>query len=395
MTAVTIVLAGIGGYGQKYVEALLHGESLYEYRLVGTVDPFPEKSSYTEKLAERNIPNYRTMEQFYAERRADLAIICSPIQFHCPQTCLALSHGSHVLCEKPIGATVEDALTMIEARDRTDKFVAVGYQWSYSQGIQALKQDVISGLFGKPKRLRTIALWPRSYTYYARNWAGKRQDADGNMILDSVANNATAHYIHNMFYILGRATKHSARPSRITAELYRANDIENYDTAAFRAYTDHEVELLYFGSHAVHERVGAKFCYEFEKAAICYDEAGDGRIIAQFRDGMRKEYANPNLPVNNKLWTAIAAARGVGTIPCGLEEALPHTMCMSGMQASAGEICGFPEEMLRRNVPVRKGEKGTCVEGLVDQLKHCYEQAVLPAEAGYAWAKAGQDVYLP
>src|SRR5690606_34582742 len=108
-----------------------------------------------------------------------------------------------------------------------------------------------SGAFGKPKRLRTIVLWPRSDRYYARGWAGKLRDQAGNLVMDSVANNATAHYIHNMFYVLGRATDESARPARVTAELYRANRIENYDTAAMRVHTEDGVELLYFGSHAV------------------------------------------------------------------------------------------------------------------------------------------------
>ncbi len=390
-----IVLAGIGGYGEQYVKTLLTGGGKYPYTLVGAVDPYPGNSSQLEKLKEKKIPVYPALEEFYVASAADLAIISSPIQFHCPQTCLALSHGSHVLCEKPLSATIDEALKMLEMRDRANKFVAVGYQWSYSKGMQALKRDIIRGLFGKPKRLKTIVLWPRTNKYYARGWAGKKRDSSGNIILDSVANNATAHYIHNMFYVLGQETHQSARPSRVTAELYRANPIENYDTAAMRAYTDEGVELLYYGSHAVNEQVGAKFIYEFEKADILFDDVGEGsKITARFHNGETKEYDNPNLNSDDKLWLTIAAAHGDGQILCGLEAALSHTICINGMQESMSEITDFPEDIVRRGEPFWNNEEGNYVEGLVDHMKYCYEQAVLPAEAGLDWAKSGKAIHF-
>jgi predicted dehydrogenase len=393
MDPVKIVLVGIGGYGVKYVRDLFKGGSKYPYTFVGAVDPFPENSPVLKELTEKHIPIYPTLEQFYASSHADLAIISSPIQFHSLQTCLALSHGSNVLCEKPLCPQVEDAFKMIEARDQANKFVAIGYQWSYSEGMQALKRDINSGLFGKPQRLKTMVLWPRSDKYYARGWAGKKSDSSGNMILDSVANNATAHYIHNMFYVLGRETDESARPSRVTAELYRANPIENYDTAAMRTYTEDGVELLYFGSHAVNNKVGALFSYEFEKADISYnDDDKEGKMIARFHTGETKEYENPNLHGENKLWRAIAAVHGEGPVVCGLETALSHTICINAMQESMSDITEFPAEIVRRGLPLWNHEDGSYVEGLVDHMKLCFEKAILPAESGIAWARAGNEI---
>ena len=36
----------------------------------------------------------------------------------------------------------------------TGVFVAIGFQWSFSRAVQALKRDVMAGVLGKPKRLR-------------------------------------------------------------------------------------------------------------------------------------------------------------------------------------------------------------------------------------------------
>lgn len=395
MNSVNIVLVGIGGYGAGYVRALLNGGGRHPYKLAGAVDPYPGNSPVAGELAERNIPIYHSLDKFYASAHADLAVISSPIQFHCEQTCLALSHGSHVLLEKPLCASVEDADRMIRARDQAGKFVAVGYQWSFSNGIQALKRDIAGGRFGKPKRLSTLVLWPRSDRYYARGWAGKQRDSEGNLILDSVANNATAHYIHNMFYVLGRNVDESARPARITAELYRANRIENYDTAAMKVYTEDGVELSYYGSHAVKDSVGPLFCYEFDNADVVFDgSVPEGAIVARFHNGEKIAYENPDLNNNAKLWAAIAAAHGEGSVVCGLEAALSHTRCIAGMQQSMPEIGQFPEEIVRRGAILSNGEVGNYTEDLGNQLKQCYEQGTLPAEAGFAWAKAGREIRL-
>ena len=49
-----------------------------------------------------------------------------------------------------------------------------------------------------------MPLWPRDERYYSRNgWAGVKRTNDGTWILDSPTNNACAHFLHNMFYVLG------------------------------------------------------------------------------------------------------------------------------------------------------------------------------------------------
>ncbi len=58
---------------------------------------------------------FNSLDEFYEEQPADLAVISSPIPFHCQQTVLCLEHGANVLCEKPLAGSVEDGLKMAEA----------------------------------------------------------------------------------------------------------------------------------------------------------------------------------------------------------------------------------------------------------------------------------------
>ncbi len=389
---VSVVLVGIGGYGNLYVEALLNEGQERGVKIVGAVDPKPENCRYYDQLKELDIPFFVSLDEFYAEHRADLAVISSPIHFHSEQTCLALENGSHVLCEKPIAATIQEVNKMIEVRDRTGKFVSVGYQWSNSLAIHKLKKDIMAGVFGKAKKFKTIILWPRNEDYYQRaSWSGRIKDSSGRWILDSVASNATAHYLHNMFYVLGSELDRSAVPVEVEAELYRANNIENFDTAAIRVYTEEGVELLYLGSHAIKDRLDPVFHYEFENATVVFgdpdNEETSTDIVAFFKDGTKKSYGDPFEEVIRKLWLAVDAVRGEAQIPCGLEAASSQVICINAAQESTNPV-EFPSDIIRR----LEEEKLTWVEGLAETLKECYAAGKMPSEMGASWAKLGKKI---
>ena len=99
--------------------------------------------------------------------------------------------------------------------------------------------------------------------------------------LDSVASNATAHYLHNMFYVLGDSVEKSAKPVKWLPS-YRANPIENFDTAAIRAKTEEGVEILFLTTHAVNIHPIPQFCYEFENARVVFGDPISLRAIIMF-----------------------------------------------------------------------------------------------------------------
>ena len=133
MEKIQIVQIGAGGYGEFYMEEYLSGAH-GNITLAGVVDPFIDRCSTHDTLLAKGIPVFDDLEAFYAEHSAELAVIASPIQFHLQQTTVALQNGSHVLCEKPLGATWQEVQQMIAARDAAERFVAIGFQASFSEG---------------------------------------------------------------------------------------------------------------------------------------------------------------------------------------------------------------------------------------------------------------------
>jgi predicted dehydrogenase len=401
---VSLVMVGVGGMGAVYLEALLARKDEGLFRITGAVDPQPNRCKQYVEMRAMGVPCFISLQDFYRNRKADLAVLSSPIQMHMAQTTAALAKGSHVLCEKPAAGTIQEVRAAIEAEKASSRWVAVGYQWSFSPAVQALKADIRAGLFGAPQRFRCLYLWPRDESYYARNdWAGRKRDAEGAWVLDSPVQNAMAHDLHNMFYVLGRETGTSARPAEVEAELYRANDIENFDTAAARIRTEEGVEILFLVSHVPEEDRGPVVHYEFEKAVVRCDSRTSG-LWAEFPDGRRKDYGVPDDEPMNKLWQSIAAAGEEGQRPlCGLEAAASQTLCMNGIQDSMPEIQEFPAELVRRAEGLgsrRLAATGTpgahrrIVAGLDEALAACYDAWKLPSEMGLAWSAKGARIDL-
>lgn len=380
---ISVLLVAIGGYGGLYANAILDNGEKHNAKIVGVVDPRPQGYKRYDEIVQSGIPIYETMEEFYQSNKADLAVIASPIHFHCKQACIALSNGSHVLCEKPISATPKEALKMIEAQKSAGLLSGVGYQWSFHKSIRDLKKDIQQGVLGNPIMLKTMILWPRNKKYFARGWAGKISDGQGNMILDSVANNATGHYLHNMLYILGKTEDAAAVPDKVEAELYRANNIENFDTVAARITTQCGAQLRFYATHAVNEVKGPVFEYEFENATVYYDDPADEKgIYARFKDGSIKEYGLPNDNNEGKLWTMVDAIRGKGTIPCTFKTALSHTLCIDAMHKSVPEIPDFPDYVRRYD----DEKEVVWIDGLFELMNSSYEQGILPSEIDVKWA---------
>jgi predicted dehydrogenase len=390
---VRVLMVAIGGYGFYYFKALVDQFGPAGARLVGVVDPEAQRSAAWPAVVRLGLPVFPTIEEFYgAGHAADLAVVASPIHWHVPQSLVALAHGSNVLCDKPLGATVQEADALIAERDRSGRWVMVGYQWSFSSAILALKHDIRAGLFGRPRRLSALCCWPRDRAYYARNsWAGRLRDAaTGRLVLDGPANNAMAHFLHNLYFVLGRSPHLSACPREVQAEIYRAHPIESYDTVACRTITDEGVEASFYASHATDCVIEPRFRFEFEDAVVT---CGEDRptIVATDCAGRTKDYGAPGDTAQfRKLFAAVEASWHDVPIVCGPEAARSQTLAIDGVHESVPEAVAFPEGLVSRG---GEPERAT-VCGLSDVLTDCYRRCCLPSEAPVAWAVPGRRVNL-
>ncbi|MBQ3079233.1 MAG: Gfo/Idh/MocA family oxidoreductase [Clostridia bacterium] len=371
MKQLKVLFVAVGGHGGTNArEVLEHGKE-HNMIIEGVVDPFIEKAALRDRIYEENIPVYNTVSEFYKEHSADLAIISTPIHMHADMSIECMENGSDVLCEKPVAPTLQEAGRMLEAEKRTGRRLSIGYQLSFAGATLKLKDDIQSGLFGKPVSMYAALWWPRSSAYYARPWAAKKY-MDGKYVLDSIAMNACAHYLHNMLFLLGDSRHEAAKPDSMDALLCRGNDIEMYDTAFMRVRAK-GIDLKFAATHVSKVNKGPVCRYIFEKAVVEMSHLNnDGlAITAHFTDGTEKKYESTNMDTPRKIWHAAEMLRGETGPVCTAETSMSHLICIN----AASEF--VPVKVLDK--AVRDGDF-MVMPGIDRVMEEAFEKDVMPWE---------------
>ena len=125
MTTVRCAVIGIGSMGKNYAE-MIGGGKIKELTLTAVVC----RSDANADWARHNLPPttaiYRSEDELYEHAATfDAVIIVTPHKSHPPIAIRALNAGKHVMCDKPAGVTVTDALSINDAASRTDKVYAM------------------------------------------------------------------------------------------------------------------------------------------------------------------------------------------------------------------------------------------------------------------------------
>lgn len=99
---------------------------------------------------------YVSYEEVLNDETVDGVIICTANKYHCEMSVKAFEHGKHVMCEKPIAVTLEEAQEMIDASNKAGKFLMVAHNQRFDAVNQKLKEIIDSGELGKIISFRTV-----------------------------------------------------------------------------------------------------------------------------------------------------------------------------------------------------------------------------------------------
>jgi predicted dehydrogenase len=127
-----------------------------DFELVGLYDPVPGKAkSYADRFGGSA---FETDEKFFTTPM-DAVAICSPLAFHSDNVMLASQYGVHVLCEKPIAATEDEAADMIAVMEDSGKGFFVGLVYRFSDVAATMRQWLREGVIGDVRHIRMQYLW--------------------------------------------------------------------------------------------------------------------------------------------------------------------------------------------------------------------------------------------
>jgi predicted dehydrogenase len=388
---IRFAVIGPAGFGASHVRAIETLAAEGTAVLAGVVSRPGEHPEAAERLRAQGLPLYPSVAALLDDTPAGIEVVTVPtsIYSHAPLTIQALAAGCHVYCEKPAAATIRDVDAMIAARDRAGRLCTVGFQDIASPALQRAKEALWSGRIGRLRLLKAHCLWPRGDDYYSRNeWSGRLRVGDA-WVLDGPANNAAAHTLMNLLYLAGPERFAPAVPVRVTAELYRANDIETYDTCALRVHTAEGVEILFYVTHAGERNETPHVEVVGERGSLRRSGA-QGNVELRVESAEPETWSNGDLnPMVNSFRHLGRCVRGEETLLHPLDNARAHTLVMNGVHASA-PIHPIPAALCAREQSDRGAR--TFVRGLDDAILRAFEQSRLLSEVGVEWAVPGREI---
>lgn len=98
---------------------------------------------------------YHSFEELVEDQDVDAVSICTANRFHTEQSVQALKNNKHVLCEKPMSQTVEEAQEIVEAVKSSGKLFMVGHNQRLAPAHQKAKEIIESGAIGKILTFKT------------------------------------------------------------------------------------------------------------------------------------------------------------------------------------------------------------------------------------------------
>ena len=125
-------LVGLGRLSTNQLAPALQKTS--DSELVGIVTGSPEKAEQWQAkygISKENTYNYRNFDQIADNPDIDVVYVVLPNSMHQEFTIRAAKAGKHVLCEKPMAITSQEARTMIEACDEAKVKLAIGYRCQF------------------------------------------------------------------------------------------------------------------------------------------------------------------------------------------------------------------------------------------------------------------------
>jgi UDP-N-acetylglucosamine 3-dehydrogenase len=138
-------VVGLGMMGRNHVR--VWDEAVPGVDLVAVADP--DDAAVARAATGRRARRYTDPSRMFAEEELDLVSIVAPTSLHLPVTLTALSAGAHVLVEKPIAATREEAGEMIAAADRAGRLLTVGHIERFNPAIRELRRRLAAGQLGR------------------------------------------------------------------------------------------------------------------------------------------------------------------------------------------------------------------------------------------------------
>ena len=159
--------------------------------IVALCDLIP--ASITDKITKYGLPvdikQYTDYKQMLEEEKPDLVAIATESGKHASIALDCIEKGIHVIIEKPIALSLEDADAIITAAERKGVKVCACHQNRFNKSIQKIREALEQGRFGRLFHGTAHIRWNRGRAYYEQApWRGTWEQ-DGGALMNQCIHN--------------------------------------------------------------------------------------------------------------------------------------------------------------------------------------------------------------
>lgn len=260
--------------------------------------------------------------------RLDAVYISTPHVFHHAYAKAALKAGLHVLLEKPMALSADEAREILAARDAAGRQVVIAYQSSLSPLISAYRARIAAGEFGA---LLSVSgeVWEHWESRYAGNWKQVPELSGGGFICDTGSHlfNAVMQATGRGYTRVAGQLKSLGRPYELVGGILAEIDGEVPVTLTFCGNTTKGCEStlsLFFERAILRLDIWGKWA-ELRQGGLVTREAGgeaNDAVLDIFTDVIDGA-ANPSAPEQSlhlaELWDLIKQSSADGSMPLPLK----------------------------------------------------------------------------
>ena len=169
MAKVKLALVGAGAIGKRHLEAIHRNQ---QADLIAIVDPSAEIATIAHSFA---VPHFTDLDSLTAALPFDGVVIATPTEHHLSPILQCLDTGAHVLVEKPVVATLQEAAQVVAKSTQTNRQVLVGHHRRYYGLVNRAREIVRDGEIGQLVTITGQWTVRKPPEYYAQAWRRKWQ----------------------------------------------------------------------------------------------------------------------------------------------------------------------------------------------------------------------------
>jgi len=217
MSTLKFALVGCGRIAKRHSELLGLGQ-IEGAELAAVCDVVPEKAARIAK--QFGVEAYTDMHEMMERARPDVVVILTESGRHAEHAVALARYGKHIVVEKPMALTLDDADEMIRACDAYGVRLFVVKQNRFNVPVVKLRGALEGGRFGKLVLGTVRVRWCRRQDYYNQDsWRGTWA-LDG-----GVLSNQASHHVDLLEWMMGEVDSVFAKSATALV------DIETEDTA--------------------------------------------------------------------------------------------------------------------------------------------------------------------